>query len=148
MKVTYTPRHDGDPYKTKVKGIVFEANKPVEVTDKEILGWAPTNPWFKVEGLEQADPTDVWDRRKKPKTPEEYRRYATQWLKDTTPDSTAMDSDIENRRCAAEIRTRWKEEEDLRNMCRVGADDKELLAKIFDPRLAQLDPQSAKNEAS
>lgn len=151
MKITYTPRLEGDPYKTKIKGILFEANKPVDVIDKEIINGAigkGLNAWFKVEGIEQADPSGSWDRRKKPKTPEDYRRYATQWLMDESPDPMVNDPDVAAKQCALRIKTRWVDEEDMRTVCGVGADDKELLAKIFDPKISTLDPESAKNPAS
>lgn len=151
MQITYTPRQEGDPYKTKIKGIIFEANKAVEVKDREILEGEigkGRNPWFKVEGVDQVDPQGGWDRRKKPKTAEDYRRYATQWLNDEAPDPTVNDPDIAAKQCAARIRARWKDEEDLRNLCGVGMDDKELLAKLFDPKLAKFDPEAAQNPAS
>lgn len=111
-KITYTPIHDGDPSNTLWNRHRFRANVPTIVQDvkgglsaEEMIEAARGNPWFAVEGEEQAKATPSI-----PETPEQYRSYAIGWIR------TAVDS--------REMAARWRAEDDLRVQC--GVSDQEL----------------------
>jgi len=111
-KITYTPIHPGDPADTLWNRHRFRANVPVSVRDvpqgltaKEMIERALDNPWFAVEGEEQAQATPVT-----PETPEQYRSYAIGWIRTSTT--------------SREMAARWRSEDDLRIQC--GVSDQEL----------------------
>ncbi len=137
--ITYTPIHPGDPADTLWNRHRFRANIPVRVRDvpqglsaKQMIDAALNNPWFSVEGEEQAKATPSI-----PETPEQYRSYAIGWIR------TAV--------TVREIESRWRSEEDLRIQCGVGDGE---LADIQGVRKNRLDimkqaealAQSAVNE--
>lgn len=138
-KITYTPIHDGDPANTLWNRHRFRANVPVAVQDvkgglsaKEMVEAARGNPWFQVEGEEQAKTTPTV-----PETPEQYRMHAIAWIR------TAIGS--------GEMVRRWGAEEELRTECGVGDDDVAYIQSIYRPRLVILKDseklaQSAVNE--
>jgi hypothetical protein len=111
--ITYIPIHDGDPANTLWNRHRFKANVPVHVRDvpqgltaKEMVEAARGNPWFKVEGEEQATTTPTI-----PETPEQYRSFAIGWIRTSTT--------------SREMAARWKAEEGLRIDC--GVSDNEML---------------------
>lgn len=110
--ITYIPIHPGDPANTLWNRHRFRANVPVKVRDvpqgltaKEMVEAARNNPWFAVEGEEQAKATPST-----PETPEQYRSYAIGWIRTATS--------------SREMAMRWREEDDLRVQC--GVSDHEL----------------------
>jgi hypothetical protein len=111
--ITYTPIHPGDPADTLWNRHRFRANIPVIVQDvkggltaKEMVEAAKGNPWFVVEGEEQAKAIPSV-----PETPDQYRSYAIGWIR------TSVTS--------REMASRWRAEEDLRIQC--GVSDEELV---------------------
>ena len=111
--ITYTPIHPGDPADTLWNRHRFRANVPVRVKDVpqgltavQMVEAAKGNPWFKVEGEEQATTTPIT-----PETPEQYRSFAIGWIR------TATNS--------REMAARWKAEDGLRIDC--GVSDQELI---------------------
>lgn len=143
MKVTYKPR-DGDPASVVWCGVKFEANLPKETNQPEIVALAGSNPWFVCEGKDIDAKAQVAKTAPKvakaPKTPEEYRAYAIEWLKAAQPDPeiAAKDADRASLACAKSIETRYAAEEPLREKCGWGTDDDALLQTIFYPKLATL----------
>lgn len=137
--ITYTPIHPGDPADTLWNRHRFRANVPVKPQDvtgglsaREMVEAARGNPWFAVEGEEQAKAIPSI-----PETPEQYRMHAIAWIR------TSNDS--------KEMARRWRAEEDLRVQCGVADDDVEYIQGIYRPRLAVLKEsealaQSAVNE--
>lgn len=122
VAVTYVPGRD-DPVSVVWNRKVFEANKPVVISDSVMITKAKRNPWFKVDGAPQAqkgfDPVNDT-----PRNPTEYRAYAVSWFKVV--------------KSSAELAQRWKKEADLREVCECGTDDEEYLARFYDPRFAAL----------
>lgn len=121
MKVTYVPRDPADPNRVRWAGVLFEANVPKEVAHPEIIAGAPTNPWFDVEG-QAAKPKG--GRPPNPKTAEEYRAFAINW--------------INKAETAKGLNDRWTAEERLREVCGVGSDDLDAISLIMQPRLHHL----------
>lgn len=138
-RITYTPLHPGDPADTLWNRHRFRANVPVKVQDVtggltavQMVEAARGNPWFAVEGEEQAKTTPVI-----PETPEQYRSFAIAWIR------TAVES--------KEMARRWRSEDDLRVQCGCGDDDVEYIQTIYKSRHAVLREseqlaQSAVNE--
>lgn len=111
--ITYTPLHSGDPSDTLWNRHRFRANVPTKVRDVpqgltalQMVEAARGNPWFAVEGEEQAKATPIV-----PETPEQYRSFAIGWIR------TATNS--------KEMAARWRQEDDLRVQC--GVSDSELI---------------------
>lgn len=111
--ITYIPIHPGDPADTLWNRHRFRANVPVKVRDvaqgltaKQMVEAARNNPWFLVEGEEQAQATPSI-----PETPEQYRSYAIGWIRTSTN--------------SKEMAARWRSEEDLRVQC--GVSNEELV---------------------
>ena len=131
VMVTYTPRRE-DPVTCTWGKLVFEANKPRLVNDPRLIEKAKNNPWFKVEGEEQAkrgfDPaTD------KPSNAVEYRAFAVTWIKMASKSS--------------ELTKRWSDEEALRAELEVAGDELDMIAKHYDARLEQLKAMEQGGEA-
>jgi hypothetical protein len=110
--IMYTPIHPGDPAATLWNRHRFMANVAVKVRDvpqgltaKEMIEAARNNPWFKVEGEEQASTAPII-----PETPEQYRSFAIGWIRTATT--------------SREMAARWKSEEGLRIDC--GVSDTEI----------------------
>jgi hypothetical protein len=129
--ITYTPIHPGDPADTLWNRHRFRANIPVAPQDVkgglsaiEMVELAKSNPWFAVEGEEQARATPIV-----PETPEQYRSYAVAWIRLSTS--------------TKEMSSRWRSEDDMRVQCGVGDDDIEYIQGIYRPRLAILKEQEA-----
>jgi hypothetical protein len=137
--ITYTTIHPGDPADTLWNRHRFRANIPVKVRDvpqgltaMQMVEAARNNPWFIVEGEEQAKATPIT-----PETPEQYRSYAIGWIRTSVT--------------VREMESRWRSEDDLRIQC--GVSDQEL-ADINGVRKNRLDimkqaealAQSAVNE--
>jgi hypothetical protein len=123
-KITYIPIHPGDPADTLWNRHRFRANVPVQVRDVpqgltavQMVEAARGNPWFAVEGEEQARAIPIT-----PETPEQYRSYAIGWIR------TAV--------TVREIESRWRNEEDLRVQC--GVSDSEM-ADILGVKKNRLD---------
>lgn len=137
--ITYTPIHPGDPADTLWNRHRFRANIPVKVKDvpqgltaAQMVEAARGNPWFKVEGEEQATTTPTV-----PETPEQYKMHAVAWIRTATS--------------SRDMAARWRQEEELRTECGVSEDDVAYIQTIFKPRLAILKDsealaQSAVNE--
>jgi hypothetical protein len=138
-KITYIPIHPGDPADTLWNRHRFRANVPVQVqsvvgglTAEQMVEAARGNPWFAVEGEEQAKTTPTV-----PETPEQYRMHAVAWIR------TAVES--------KEMARRWRSEDDLRVQCGCGDDDVEYIQTIYKSRFAVMKEsealaQSAVNE--
>lgn len=149
MQITYVPR-EGDPAFTKIKGgVVLHANVAREVSDPEVIKWAPKNPWFKCEGagvdaaeqtakIAAAPRSGGWDMRVKPKNSDDYRAYAIAKINKAMPDPTAEDGELAVRKCVADLKKWWADEEDMRLALGVGEDDLDKINGIFEPKLAQL----------
>jgi hypothetical protein len=129
--ITYIPG-DGDPPIVKWAGHTFHANVPKEIvghpegTDRDrlnhaIIERARDNPAFKVSGAPRAR-----IKRDTPKTPEQYRAYLADWLKDPA---------IEHVR---DLIGHFAKDKDLQLACEVGASDYDLIATLFMPRLHEL----------
>lgn len=110
--ITYTPLHDGDPHSTLWNRHRFRSNVPVKVRDVpqgltavQMVEAAKGNPWFKVDGEEQAQATPIT-----PETPEQYRSYAIGWIRTATT--------------SQEMSARWRAEDGLRIDC--GVSDTEM----------------------
>lgn len=119
-EVTYVPG-DGDPVTVVWGGMKFEANKPREVTNPQLIAKAKLNPWFKVAGEKAAAKADP---SAPPKTAEEYRGFAIAWINAATT--------------SGEMSERWEKEGALREACGVGSDDLDLLGGTFNPKLEKL----------
>jgi hypothetical protein len=130
--VTYVPG-DGDPPITKWAGHTFHANVPKEITghpdgterdrlNHHIIERARDNPAFKVSGAPRAKAR----RDLLPKTPEQYRAYVADWLKD---------GEIEH---VHQLIARFAKDRELQAACEVGTSDYELIATLFMPRLHEL----------
>ena len=120
-KVIYIPRHDGDPVKTETHGQKFEANKPVDVDGrtvggKRLLEALAGNPWFSIDGKGAVE-IGITD----PKTAEEYRAYALEWINVETS--------------AVAFSKRWDDEAPLREKVGWGTEDEDLIQPIIGPRL-------------
>lgn len=149
MLVTYMPR-EGDLAHTKLKGgIVLRAGEPREIHDPELCAILPKNPWFKCEGkgvddgeqtkkLAARAETGGWDKRRKPKTAEDYRAYAISWINESMPDESDDDGERAAANCKAAMRKRWDDEAQMRVACGVGEDDLDQINGIYGPKLAQL----------
>lgn len=129
--ITYIPLHPGDPADTLWNRHRFRANVAVVPQDvkgglsaEEMVEAARGNPWFAVEGEEQAKATPVI-----PETPEQYRSFAVAWIR------LATDS--------KEMARRWRSEDDLRVQCGCGDDDVEYIQTIYRSRHALLKEQEA-----
>jgi len=122
-KVTYMPG-EGDPHTTRVHGVLFRANVPVEVpgdkkveqlisvprdtengerrtsklTQMALVKLLATNPQFAVEGEAQAKHVKPSRRIE---SAEDYQSYAVEWIKQQQ-DAQAMDD-------------RWEREQPLRD---------------------------------
>lgn len=132
LKVTYTPLDDGDPSVTLCHGVRFKANVATPVnpaTHGVLLELAKKNPWFEVEGHPKAE---RGSGKRIPKTPEEYRFYATQWF--------------QLARSPAEFVARWKSEQGLRDSVGFGEDDQVWLDSIADPILHELEKATRDQE--
>jgi hypothetical protein len=148
MQITYQPRLDGDPAFVKIKGgHVLRAGEPKEINDPEVCAWAPNNPWFKCEGKgldavaqsAKSTPKDAgWDKRRKPKSSDDYCAYAIAWINEAMPDETDEDGERAAKNCKTAMRARWDGESDLRVACGVGEDDLDRINGIYGPKLAQL----------
>lgn len=137
--ITYIPIHPGDPADTLWNRHRFRANVPVVPKDVkgglsalEMVEAAKGNPWFAVQGEEQAQTTPTV-----PETPEQYRMHAVGWIRTATSSRDMM--------------AKWRSEEALRTECGVADDDVEYIQSIYKPRLAVLKDseslaQSAVNE--
>ncbi len=148
MKVTYIPG-DGDPIRTVWNGVVFEANIPVELTDKNtiindqvhrvdmpdgsyrtvtrqhrlsMIELAKHNPSFQVEG--EPIPERKPGRPRIPKSPDEYRSFAQEWIARAS-DPKQMDA-------------RWDKEEELRTTIGVGDEDVSYLRPFFHAKQSAL----------
>lgn len=155
-KITYVPKHEGDPLKTIFHGIKFEANKAVEGIEHALLiRQASKNPWFKVEGatpeqLAEPKPAPVpaltIPGAVKPGAPDKPETNAPAEVYDP---NTMLPTTSEQYRGYAlawfktqddseEMDRRWKEEAELRVKCGCGTDDEEYLATFYNPIHAQL----------
>lgn len=150
VNVTYIPRENGDPHVTKVAGITFRAHAPTPVrTDATIL--APIrrekemedgsvrsqaietrvpllallkeNPWFLVEGHDQAERKRGKPRL--PQNPDEYRGHALRWV-------AASDN-------ATVMKERMTAEQKLREDCGVTEADLAQVMPFYYARLEVLD---------
>lgn len=122
----------GDPSSVKWGGHVFQANVPKEITghtegtereklNHSVIESARTNKHFRVGNARPKR-----DVMAMPKTAEEYRAYAIDWLKDPSIDH------------AETLIARFAKDRELRAMCEVGSDDYSYLSTLFMPRLYEL----------
>lgn len=153
VNITYTPLNEGDPIRTEWNGLLFHANKPlpvpsgasylvpmaIESVDKKtgiitktvtemrmsMVERAKLNPYFKVDGFDQARrPGKVQSQFDLPKTSIAYRSWVLGWLAEMT-DATELDE-------------RWEAEEQLRERCLYDAADESFLIPFVDARRAFL----------
>lgn len=120
VNITYRPR-EGDPINTRWHGHKFQGNVARPVTDTTLIDLAKVNPWFEVEGFERAKDAEIPDT---PKTAEQYRAHAINWIK------TA--------KSAREMAQLMREEASLRDACGVGSDDMDLIMVYYNPKFAEL----------
>ncbi len=130
--VTYVPATIGDPVQVTWCGHVFHANTPKEIRghangsarDKlnaELIERARENKCFVVgNGKPKRDPV------KAPQTPEEYRVYFVEWLKD---------SEIQH---AEQLIARFAKDRELQHLCGIGTDDYDMMRDLFMSKLHQL----------
>jgi hypothetical protein len=119
--ITYLPG-PMDPPVTKWRGHTVHANIPKTVTTHaEHFDNARGNKFFQVGN----EPVRR-DRMKEPKTPEQYRAYLVDWLKN---------SGIQH---ARDLIARFAQDRKLQEACEVGASDYDLIATLFMPRLHEL----------
>lgn len=123
-EVTYLPGED-DPPKVAWAGHVFHANVPKIVTNATLIESARKNKFFHVGAFDpHKHAVKVAEAPPTPKTAEQYRAHAVNWLKQ-------VDS-------VEELDTKWASEEKLRKDCEVGSDDLDFLETLFAPRRAEL----------
>jgi hypothetical protein len=154
MQVVYRPRSypDGtsDPAVCLAYGRKFQANIPVELTDRDtvlqllvepnplVIGkthgverYVPIsqamvgNPSFEIIGTPRGKP----GRKAAPKTADEYRAYALAWL--------AITED------ADDLTERWNDEAKLRETCGVSESDLDLIEPQFTAKYHQLNPDGS-----
>lgn len=120
-QVTYRPINDGDPIKTKWRGLVFHANVPKTVSDAELIEAAKGNKHFHVGPFDPQKDGASLEETRDPKTANEYRAYVLAWLKriDTLD----------------ELIKQWKADTALRGQCEVGSDDLMFLGQFLDPKI-------------
>lgn len=123
--VTYRPGPE-DPTQVRWDGHVFHANIPKTVTKTALIEKARKNRFFHVGPFNPATDSVPLseDQSATPKTAEQYRAFAVEWLK-------KIDS-------VEELDTRWAAEEPLRMSCEVGTDDIEYLMDLMLPKRAEL----------
>lgn len=137
--ITYVPG-PMDPAVTKWAGHTFQANVPKEITghpegserDKlnhQLIESARANKHFTV-GSRRPKP----QARELPKTAEQYRAYAVDWIKDPSIQHTEQ------------LIARFAQDRDLQAACEVGADDYAWLATLFMPKLHELSKADELNE--
>jgi hypothetical protein len=150
-EITYIPQ-EGDKPITKIGGITFHANVPVQVLHTVTVDQLHTvphvigdhaghrsvekkvplaevlrgNPGFRVDGV-QAPRKTATDRL--PETPEQYRGYAMTWMADST--------DLKS------FNVRWDAEEALRAACGVDHSDAAYLKPFRDYKRGLLGGASA-----
>ncbi len=130
VKVTYKPQ-PGDPETTEWGGRTFKGGEAIDLdgrvaANKSIIERAKGNPWFDVDdgsGASAAKPNDD-QKPGEPATPDEYRKYAIDWIGKTTK--------------SRQLERRWNDEEDLREKIGWGSDDQDLIDPILKPRLEKL----------
>lgn len=130
-QITYIPIHPGDPADTLWNRHRFRANVPVSVRDvpqgltaKEMVDAARGNPWFKVDGEEQATTVPII-----PETPEQYRSFAIGWIRTSTN--------------SKEMGARWRAEDDLRVQCGVSEHELADIQAVYKNRLDIMKQQEA-----
>ena len=116
--VTYLP-NDGDPTKTKWRGIEFHANIPVRITDESHIASARGNPSFRVGN---DGPTE--NPNHPPRNAMEYRGHVLKWVKDL--------DQVEH------VVQHWAKDRILRAALEVGEDDIQFLGTIIEPKLSAL----------
>jgi hypothetical protein len=124
-QVTYIPR-DGDPPKTKWRGIVFHANVPKTITDVEHIDAARNSKFFHVGAFDPSkDSTAAIDEPEgQPKNATQYRAHVVAWLKKT--------GDIN------QFVANWKSDLPLQQFCEVGTDDFNYLGTLLRPKMHEL----------
>lgn len=116
--VTYRPG-EGDPTKTKWRGVEFKANVPVRVFDAEHIESARGNKHFSVGDRDSDD-----EPLGPPTSAMEYRGHVVDWLKNVeTVDALAA---------------KWAADRQLRVTCEVGQDDVSYLGTLVEPKLHAL----------
>ena len=126
-QVTYTPG-PGDNLETQWMGHKFKAHVPHDVRNPKLVEMARANKFFhvgpfdpKVHGYEE--------KIVEPKTAEQYRAWAINWMK-TLPDvETACE--------------KWANEARMRHSLEVGYDDYKYISDFFQPILSDLLRQEA-----
>lgn len=146
ITLTYRPR-EGDPAFVKWGGKTFRAGEPTETSHPEVVKSAPNNPWFEVSGesadakakkIAERSASPGWDKRKKPRTSDDYRAYSIAWINEAAPDEEDTDFERSAKNCIAAMRQRWADEAEMRDACGVGTDDIEYIDKIYAPKLSKL----------
>lgn len=116
--VVYQPG-EGDPIKTRWRGVEFKANVPVRIFDLEHIDAARINKHFSVGGKNESG-----EASGPPTTAMEYRGHVIDWLRDVdTVDKLVI---------------KWAADRQLRQECEVGQDDISYLGTIVEPKLHTL----------
>ena len=116
---------EGDPAKVKWRGIEFNANVPVRLTDKAHIEAARGNRCFRVGNESKDTPF------KAPADAMEYRAHVVDWMRgvDRLEDPTEK---------LEYIIGKWAGDRNLRVVCEVGQDDIAFLGTMFEPKMAAL----------
>lgn len=124
--VMYSPS-EGDPNKTKWRGVEFKANVPVMIYDPEHLEAARLNGHFSVGDKSPDDDADG-----PPEDAMAYRGHVIDWLKkvETVDDLVKF----------------WAADRELRTKCEVGLDDIQYLGTIVEPKLRAMRLAEGKND--
>ena len=125
--VTYLPG-DGDPAKTKWRGVEFHANVPVRIVDSDHIEAARGSRYFRVgnDGPKE-NPNEG------PKDAMDYRGHVIEWMKRVE----TIEDLVKN----------WAADRNLRIKCEVGDDDIRYLGTLFEPKIRAMRNQEALNEA-
>jgi hypothetical protein len=137
--LTYVPGPN-DPVQVVWGGHTFKANVPKEITghatgtereklNATIIDSARRNRHFVVgSGRPKRDPA------RDPTTPEEYRGYFAEWLKQPGFDH------------AEDLIARFAKDRDLQTACGVGTDDYDFMRDLFMPKLHELSKVDEMND--
>jgi len=116
--VTYLPG-EGDPVKTKWRGVEFTANVPTRVTNKDHLAAARANRFYRVgNDAPQENPNRA------PTDAMEYRGHVLGWMEGVS----TIEQLVKN----------WAQDRDVRLKCETGHDDISYLGTLIEPKLRQM----------
>jgi hypothetical protein len=123
-QVTYLPGPE-DPPQVAFGGHVFNANLPKRVDmPRSWLEMVRGNKFFKVGAFDPTRDAVKAQEQTEPRTADEYKAHAVAWFKKV--------------QSLQEFDALWRDEEELRQRCGVGAEDLDYLGSLSRPRRGEL----------